>query len=193
MAQLISKQFRAALNYLLAQEGRGAQARLSNQKKIDKGYLNSIIKGRKPGAEAIRVKIAEHFDMAYPDMLILGRRILEETEEGREGKNAREETAPSKDFKTTEPGKDIVDLMPPAREEEVPSKNLDKMIKAIKLLESDGNYGEFLAGLIDALHGASRANEENLTLRNRVSELEAQIAGIQKRLDNEEGYTQKIA
>ena len=80
MDQLITNQFRAALTHLLAQEGRGAQARLAKQQNIDRGYLNAIVKGRKSGSEKIRSKIASHFDMAYEDVFVLGRRVLEQAE-----------------------------------------------------------------------------------------------------------------
>jgi len=75
------KKFRAALDFLLAREGRKAQSRLANQQNIDSGYLNSIIKGRKPGSITVREKIAAHFDLEYEDMLYLGRWILS----GRDG------------------------------------------------------------------------------------------------------------
>mgnify|MGYP001764718856 CR=1 FL=1 len=58
MSNDIPTQFRTALNHLLQQEGRGAQVRLARVENIDRGYLNAIIKGRKPGAEAIRSRIA---------------------------------------------------------------------------------------------------------------------------------------
>lgn len=59
----IAEQFQAALNYLLQQEGRGAQVRLAVARNIDRGYLNAVIKGRKPAAE---------------EMLVFGRRVQEE-------------------------------------------------------------------------------------------------------------------
>ena len=68
--------FRTALEFLLAREGRRAQSRLSKEQSIDSGYLNSIIKGRKPGSITVREKIAAHFDLEYEDMLYLGRWIL---------------------------------------------------------------------------------------------------------------------
>ncbi len=73
--------FRTALEFLLAREGRRAQSRLSKEQSIDSGYLNSIIKGRKPGSITVREKIAAHFDLEYEDMLYLGRWILS----GRDG------------------------------------------------------------------------------------------------------------
>mgnify|MGYP003601852855 CR=1 FL=1 len=76
MSNDIPTQFRTALNHLLQQEGRGAQVRLARVENIDRGYLNAIIKGRKPGAEAIRSRIAAHFGMTYEEMLLLGRRLL---------------------------------------------------------------------------------------------------------------------
>ena len=75
------QKFRAALDFLLEKEGRRAQSRLSKEQNIDSGYLNSIIKGRKPGSIAVREKIAAHFDLEYEDMLYLGRWILS----GRDG------------------------------------------------------------------------------------------------------------
>lgn len=75
MNNVIAEQFRAALNFLLHQEGRGAQVRLSVAQDIDRGYLNAVIKGRKPGAEEIRLRIADHFGMTYEAMLTLGRAV----------------------------------------------------------------------------------------------------------------------
>lgn len=68
--------FRTALDFLLSREGRKAQSRLSKEQMIDSGYLNSIIKGRKPGSISVREKIASHFKLEYEDMLYLGRWIL---------------------------------------------------------------------------------------------------------------------
>lgn len=76
------KKFRTALDFLLSQESRKAQSRLSKEQMIDSGYLNSIIKGKKPGSIAVREKIASHFDLEYEDTLYLGRWILS----GNEGK-----------------------------------------------------------------------------------------------------------
>lgn len=70
------KKFRTALDFLLTQEGRTAQARLSKEHGIDPGYLNSIIKGRKPGSIVVKEKIAAHFELEYEDMLLLGHWIL---------------------------------------------------------------------------------------------------------------------
>ena len=39
-----------------------------------------LSKGGNPVLKKIRSKIADHFDMAYEDMFILGRRVLEQTE-----------------------------------------------------------------------------------------------------------------
>ncbi|MCJ7602939.1 MAG: hypothetical protein MUO63_15760 [Desulfobulbaceae bacterium] len=71
MAPSVSNHFNAALTYLLNQEGRGAQSHLAGQQKIDRGYLNAIIKGRKSGSEDVRAKIATHFHLNYEDMLVL--------------------------------------------------------------------------------------------------------------------------
>ena len=77
MNNSIAEQFRVALNFFLNQEGRGAQVRLAVAQNIDRGYLNAVIKGRKPAAEEIRLKIADHFGMLYEEMLVFGRRAQE--------------------------------------------------------------------------------------------------------------------
>lgn len=70
------KQFVTALNYLLEKQGRGAQARLANETKIDRGFLNAIVKGRSPGPQEKKEKIAGYFNFNYEDMLSLGRYII---------------------------------------------------------------------------------------------------------------------
>ena len=77
MNNLVAEQFRAALNILLHQEGRGSPVRLAVAQNIDRGYLNAVIKGKKPAAEEIRLKIADHFGMLYEQMLAFGRHIQE--------------------------------------------------------------------------------------------------------------------
>ena len=51
--------------------------RLAVAQSIDRGYLNAVTKGRKPAAEEIRLRIADHFGMTYEAMLTLGRAVLE--------------------------------------------------------------------------------------------------------------------
>jgi len=70
------KQFVAALNFLLRREGRGSQAKLARALKIDSGYLNNIVKGRSPGSQEKKEKIAAYFDLHYESMLSLGRWLL---------------------------------------------------------------------------------------------------------------------
>ena len=70
------KQFVAALNYLLDKEGRGAQAKLARALGIDRSYLNAIVKGRAPGPQEKKDKIAAYFNLHYESMLSLGRWLL---------------------------------------------------------------------------------------------------------------------
>ena len=81
----IAEQFRVALNFLLQQEGRGAQVRLALAQNIDRGYLNAVIKGRKPAAEEIRLKIVGHFGMLHEQIQTFGSSVLKEpiTDPGR--------------------------------------------------------------------------------------------------------------
>lgn len=76
MDQTPTDQFRAATRHLLDVRGRGAQARLAETTGIDKGHLNGIIKGRAPGSEDVRAKIAAALNMQYEELLALGRKLL---------------------------------------------------------------------------------------------------------------------
>lgn len=70
------KQFIEALNFLLKKEGRGSQAKLARTVKIDPGFLNNMLKGRTPGPQAKKERIASYFHLHYESMLSLGRWIL---------------------------------------------------------------------------------------------------------------------
>lgn len=76
MGNEAQKQFIAALNFLLKKEGHGSQARLARALKIDSGYLNNILKGRTPGSQEKKEKIASYFNRHYESMLSLGRWLL---------------------------------------------------------------------------------------------------------------------
>lgn len=166
MDQLITNQFRAALTHLLAQEGRGAQARLAKQQDIDRGYLNAIVKGRKSGSEKIRSKIASHFDMAYEDVFVLGRRVLEQAESS--AANYENQTFDA--LTTAEPtpentlGDDAIDFKVPTKREGGSSSIHTRILKTIEVLESDTKYGDLLAGLIDAFHDSLGTKREKETI-----------------------------
>lgn len=166
MDQLITNQFRAALTHLLAQEGRGAQARLAKQQDIDRGYLNAIVKGRKSGSEKIRSKIASHFDMAYEDVFVLGRRVLAQAEESA----ANDENQTFDALTTAEPtpentlGDDAIDFKVPTKREGGSSSIHTRILKTIEVLESDTKYGDLLAGLIDAFHDSLSTRREKETI-----------------------------
>ena len=184
MAQLVSNQFRAVLIHLLVQEGRGAQTRLANEQRIDRGYLNAIVKGRKPGSDNIWAKVAAHFNMAYEDMLILGRRILEgEGEQALDVKNllgAVKADNPQLAGKE----KEIIAFKNHRKIKELPSGFSSKILKVKKILDSGTSYGDLLAGLIDTLHEVISTKEENFILRNRLKSLEAKMANLEKRIDH---------
>jgi hypothetical protein len=170
MAPSVSNHFNAALTYLLNQAGRGAQSHLAEQQKIDRGYLNAIIKGRKHGSEDVRAKIATHFHLNYEDMLALGRRILEGSEddilEGDSGVEQKELIC----AKAAENTGGVISSIP------------EKIIKVVAVLESDTIYRDILADLIDAFHEAVSTHNENLALRNWMKEMEVRIARLEKKI-----------
>ncbi len=191
MAQLVFNQFHAALVHLLAQEGRGAQTRLANQQKIDRGYLNAIVKSRKSGSENIRSKIADHFDMAYEDMLILGRHLLEGTKDTTSETYNREKHSFRESPPRTGSKNQTIDFKIPPRNGKASSIIPDKIVKAIELLESGTDYGDLLAGLIDTFHDTISTKKENLALRKKMGNLESRIADLEKRLASKKECVRK--
>ena len=194
MDQLITNQFRAALTYLLAQEGRGAQTRLARQQSIDRGYLNAIVKGRKSGSEKIRSKIANHFDMAYEDMFILGRRVLEKAEHS----FADYEMQAFEVLTTAKPTSDIsvdkaLGFKVPMKGEDGSSSIQTRIVKTIELFESGTIYGDLLARLIDAFHDSLNTKRENQALQKQMKELESRVQKLEDSSDSEKESLKKSA
>lgn len=181
MAQSISEYFQAALVFLLEKEGRGAQSRLARQQGIDRGYLNAIVKGRKAGADAVRAKIADHFDMTYEDMLALGRETLEKREGRSDSLVEPEQKIQKAKNATYYIGEDTGESSGVAEER---PKFISANMKMAEIFKSNTAYGEILAGLIDAFHEAVSMTSDNQTLKNRIRELEARLAHLEKKLDN---------
>lgn len=68
--------FRAALEHLLRERGRGAQAKLARDADISTSYLNDILRGRSYGSEEKRRQIAQSLGLNYEELLNYGRRVL---------------------------------------------------------------------------------------------------------------------
>ena len=175
MANLISNQFQAALNHLLRQEGRGAQIRLSIEQNIDRGYLNAIIKGRKPGAEDIRARIATHFGMAYEEMLALGRRILEGKIDSESMVEPEAALLPGL-LKVEE---HVADGNAPQEKGARRLKFLGKILKVVEILESNSEYGDSLSVLIDAYHKAIASGSGNQALASRLKAMEERVKKLE--------------
>ena len=168
----IAEQFRAALNLLLQQEGRGAQVRLALVQGIDRGYLNAVIKGRKPAAEEIRLKIADHFGMLYEEMLVFGRRVQEglvKTEEG--------EGAERRDVDVENNSGNGISI---------------KIVQVREILESETGCDQVLSNLIDTVHQAIMTGRKNRKIENRLEEIERRLEGLEnilatKRIESKRG------
>ena len=177
MINSIPNQFRVALNHLLGQEGRGAQVRLSIAQNIDRGYLNAIIKGRKPGAEDIRARIATHFGMTYEEMLTLGRSI-------QEGKNVTgEKPVVPASLKSSEV-KAAVENNNLQLEDDGGSRISGKIFKVLEILESRTDYSDLLSRIIDTYHKSIATSRENQAL-------DLQLKAIEERLGQLEGMLLK--
>ena len=166
----IAEQFRVALNFLLQQEGRGAQVRLALAQNIDRGYLNAVIKGRKPAAEEIRLKIADHFGMLYEEMLVFGRRVQEGP------------TPTSAEAKTVLP--DQKDVRMPADEAVRGQQNGDITVSiqmALELLGSGAGYSDVLTRVIAALHRTMKVSSARKveTEDDRLQTMEKRLAQLE--------------
>jgi len=173
MSNDIPTQFRTALNHLLQQEGRGAQVRLARTENIDRGYLNAIIKGRKPGAEAIRSRVADHFGMTYEEMLLLGRRLLAG------GTEAGIELGEAVSRRTELEGKGTGEGR--GRQEDAGVHLADSLRKALDILESKTKFSESLVEVITVYHEALTAGRDQ-ELDTRLRALEERVRQMAARL-----------
>lgn len=183
MDQSISHQFRAALNYLLAKEGRKAQTRLAEEQGIDRGYLNAIIKGRKSGSDAIRTKITAYFNLDYEEMLSLGRRIVDGTLDPLEAQDGGFEPSVAENvFQHVEFEMEIDALKSSRRGGKGSLKISDKILRAIEVLESDTSYSDLLSGLIENFHEAIKMKGENIALQDKLEHLESRTKKLEIQL-----------
>jgi len=186
MAQLISQQFQTALCYLLKKEGRGAQSRLSVQMGIDKGYLNGIIKGRKPGSEAVRGKIAAFFGTTYEDMLILGRQLLEGKKVEGPAASTTDESEIQGTHSTDEksqstPKADLLSLKKKQQTASPQSLPITELIKkTTDILEPNTETSLVLAQMIEMLHDSTRKDQKNQEQENQIKEMGERIENLEK-------------
>ena len=176
MSNDIPTRFRIALNHLLQQEGRGAQVRLARVENIDRGYLNAIIKGRKPGAEAIRSRIAAHFGMTYEEMLLLGRRLLAG------GTDAGPESGKTESRRTEREGEDTRENH--GLQEDAGVHLADTLRKALDILESGTKLGDSLVEVVAVYHEALTGGRDQ-ELDTRLRALEERVRQMAGRLPAE--------
>jgi len=166
MNNVIAEQFRAALNFLLHQEGRGAQVRLAVAQNIDRGYLNAVIKGRKPGAEEIRLKVADHFGMTYEAMLTLGRAVQEGPVVQGQG------VSRLRSSRDTQSSGESLDQHP----DKMKSETLQR---ALEVLNSETEYGTILNRVIDTLVKGMKERRENVDMASRLELLEERLGRLE--------------
>ena len=200
MDQSATNQFRAALTYLLDQEGRGAQARLADLLGIDRGYLSAIIRGRKPGSEAKRCQNATLFGMVYEEMLVLGRRIINgDDDPSRKGQT--EDTPPSQESIDTDAAENrIINFKISPINESGPEDVSNKIITLLQMLNSDTVYAGILDGLLDSYQEyvstdqkIHQLEKENLVLRNEMKEMKLRLDKLESRPDSEKETLRKTA
>jgi hypothetical protein len=184
MNQTILKQFHAALTHLLKEEGRGAQTRLASEQKIDRGYLNAIVKQRKSGSSKVWEKVAHHFKMTFEEMLSFGRNILAEAEAPVLDQIKREETGFSEDF-PIDPADKIkkYDISP--KSEKTTPDIPEKIIKTIEILGGGSGYNNLLSDVIDVFHKMINTEKENVMLKNKLKELESRLTLLEYQSERE--------
>jgi hypothetical protein len=192
MTQSVARQFHAALTHLLSEEGRGAQTRLATAQQIDRGYLNAIVKQRKPGSDKIREKIADHFNMTFEDILSLGRLILsgEDVSTWRISKSVG---MVPRQPQVGEQTKKIGQFEPTPKQETASSNIPDKIVKAIEILSTGSGYDNLLSDLIDVFYDTISTKNENEALKIKLREFEARLAILENQSDSEKELLQKTA
>lgn len=190
MGQLISRQFQAALNHFLQEEGRGAQTRLATAKDIDRGYLNSISKGRQAGSDETRARIADHFGTTFEDMLALGRQILVERGElvpiGQNviGQNIGTTSLPA----LGSPDKSLKVDAPRIGAETIG----EAILKTLEVLQEASTHSDTLIGSINVFHEAVVMNKINLVLSNQMMAIESRVANIEVVLSDAKTVPRKL-
>jgi plasmid maintenance system antidote protein VapI len=166
MNNVIAEQFRAALNFLLHQEGRGAQVRLSVAQDIDRGYLNAVIKGRKPGAEEIRLRIADHFGMTYEAMLTLGRAVQDGIVMQRQGIS---QPQPSKDTQSSGESYD----------QPLEKTKSEALQRFLEVLNSETEYSIILREMINTFYNAMKERQGTSNIIRRLEMLEERMGKLE--------------
>lgn len=177
MDQLISRQFQVALNHLLQEEGRGAQTRLAIAKDIDRGYLNSISKGRQAGSDETRARIADHFETTFENMLAFGRQILVEKGElaPRDQEGIGRKTGASFPSALKTQGKNL-----PTNDSRISDEIIaEVMLKTLEVLREASVHSDTLIGSIDIFYQAIITNRQNLVLSKQMLAIESRIANIE--------------
>ena len=176
MGKLISRQFQVALNHFLQEEGRGAQTRLATAKDIDRGYLNSISKGRQAGSDETRARIADHFETTFEDMLAFGRQILIE----------KGELITKQETDGYEAGTSISGTVKPQlKRTQVGSPRIsaetitEAILKTLEVLQEASAHSDTLIGSINVFHEAVVTNKINLALSNQLVAIESRVANIE--------------
>jgi hypothetical protein len=177
MDQIISRQFQVALEHFLQEEGRGAQTRLAAAKDIDRGYLNSIVKGRQAGSDKTRTKIADHFETTFEDMLAFGRQILVEKGElvpkEREGFGQR--TGASFPGTSKPQGKSLQIDNARISDETI----VEAILKTLDVLQEASAHSETLIRSINVIHEAVVLNKQNTELNNQLMEIASRVSNIE--------------
>ena len=184
MNQTNLKQLHAALTHLLKEEGRGAQTRLSTEQKIDRGYLNAIVKQRKSGSGKMWGKISHHFKMTLDEMLSFGRTILAEVEAPVLDQSKREETGFFPDVFIAPADKIKKDDISPKSEKAI-SDIPEKIVTTIEILRGDPGYSNLFSELIDFFHKTINTEKENALLKNKLKELKSRLDALECQSENE--------
>ena len=77
MAEIINQYFQEALNYFLVQKGFGSQSYFARKTGVSQQTISLIARGKAPGKEGPRRKIAEATGFSYEEFLSLGKILLE--------------------------------------------------------------------------------------------------------------------
>jgi len=160
--------FIAALRKELKKQGRGAKKELASGVGVSPNHLSDILALRKNAGQNLKERIADNLGVSFEDMLVLGRRILEERADAVADLPVEKDRSPGS-------GEILTYLAdPPA----------DFLAMARTILESNTPYREALISNITAYHQAVDLTAKGKKALELIHSLQQEINTMRRDIDD---------
>lgn len=159
--------FIAALQTELKKQGRGAKKTLAATVGVSPNHLSDILALRKSAGQKLKERIVDNLGVSFEEMLVLGRRIIEERVD---------EEAVHSDDKVCPPGSGGV-------LGRLPDPPADFLAMAQTILESNSPYRQALISNITAYHQAMDLTAKEKKALELIQALQREINTMRRDLD----------